>query len=266
MNEDLKPRTSDINGPLWGSRARDWAELQEVNFRPLYDAVHTRAGVGPGTRYLDVGCGAGLAAQMAASRGAEVSAIDASEGLLAIASSRLTGGDVRKGDLEELPFADGTFDVVTGFNSFQYTGNPVIALTEARRVAKPGGSVVITTWGDPDGMEAAAIVTATKPLMPPPPPGAPGPFALSDEEKLRAFAAAAGLTPIEVFDVECIYVGSNEAQIVRGFTASGVAARAIEIAGEGAVTKAYAEAVRPFRQPDGSYRIKATFRSLLSRA
>ena len=102
--------------------------------------------------------------------------------------------------------------------------------------------------------------------MPPPPPGAPGPFALSDEDKLRAFAATAGLAPVEVFDVECVYVGSNEAQIVRGFTASGVAARAIEIAGEGAVMKAYAEAVRPFRQPDGSYRIRATFRSLLSRA
>lgn len=265
MNKGLKARTSDVNGPLWGSRARDWAEFQEIHYGPLYDAVHTRTEVGPGTRYLDVGCGAGLAAQMAASRGAEVSAIDASDGLLAIASSRLTNGDVRKGDLEELPFAEGTFDVVTGFNSFQYAGNPVVALTEARRVAKTGGSVVITTWGDPDGMEAAAIVTATRSLMPPPPPGAPGPFALSDEGRLRAFGAAAGLMPVEVFDVDCLYVGSDET-LIRGFTASGVAARAMDIAGEEAVMKAYAEAIRPFRQPDGSYRINATFRSLLSRA
>jgi len=265
MNDALKPRTSDINGPLWGSRAQDWAEFQEVHYRPLYDEVHARTGVGPGARYLDVGCGAGLAAYMAAARGAAVSAIDASEELLAITSARLTNGDVRKGDLEELPFAEDTFDVVTGFNSFQYAGNPVVALTEARRVAKPGGSVVITTWGEPDGMEAAALVTATRPLMPPPPPGTPGPFALSNEERLRAFAAAGGLTPVEVFDVECVYVGSEEA-LVRGFIASGVAARAMKIAGEEAVVKAYAEAIQPFHQPDGSYRFTGTFRSLISRA
>lgn len=51
-------------------------------------------------------------------------------------------------------------------------------------------------------MEAATLLAALRPLVPPPPPGAPGPFALSDEAALQAFAAEAGLETVEVFDVD----------------------------------------------------------------
>jgi SAM-dependent methyltransferase len=174
--------------------------------RPVYEAVLERAGVKSSTRYLDVGCGAGMAAQIAAARGAQVSGIDAAEALLQIARWRTPGGNFRQSDLEELPFDDHSFDVVTGFNSFQYAGNPAVALGEAQRVTKPGGTVGIVTWGNPDGMEAASLVAAVRPLMPPPPPGAPGPFALSDESALRKFASDAGLKPVEVFDVDSPFV------------------------------------------------------------
>jgi 2-polyprenyl-3-methyl-5-hydroxy-6-metoxy-1,4-benzoquinol methylase len=82
---ELKPRTSEVNARLWGARVRDWADLQKVLVRRLYETVLERAGVGAGTRYLDVGCGAGLAAEIAAARGATVTGIDASAPLLAIA-------------------------------------------------------------------------------------------------------------------------------------------------------------------------------------
>ena len=62
----LKPQSSPLNGRLWGARARDWAALQEIQCIPVYEAVMQRTAVGPGTRYLDVGCGAGTAAHMAA--------------------------------------------------------------------------------------------------------------------------------------------------------------------------------------------------------
>ena len=100
--------------------------------------------------------------------------------------------------------------------------------------------------------------------MPPPPPGAPGPFALSDEAALRKFAADAGLMPVEVFDVDSPFVYPDEATAIRGLNAAGVAARAMENSSEQAVTDAHAKAIAPFRQPDGSYRIKATFRCLLA--
>ncbi len=143
-----------------------------------------------------------MAAQIAASRGAQVSGIDAAEALLEIARLRVPSGYFHFGDIEELPFEDNAFDVVTGFNSFQYAGNPVVALGEARRVIRPGGAIVFATWGNPEGMEAAAVVAALRPFLPPPPPEAPGPFALSDESALREFAAEAGLSSLEVFDVD----------------------------------------------------------------
>src|SRR5207302_7913330 len=111
------------------------------------------------------GCGAGMAAQLASALGAEVVGIDASETLLAIARERTPRGDFRIGDLEALPFADRHFGVVTGFNSFQFAGNPGVALAEARRVTKPDGRVVVATWGGPDGMPAASVVTALRPLL-----------------------------------------------------------------------------------------------------
>src|ERR1700761_5895806 len=143
----LKPQSSAVNGKLWGASARDWADIQEATARPVYEAVLARTGVAFWTRFLDVGCGAGLTAQLAAGLGAEVAGVDAAETMIAIARERTPAGDFHVGDLEALPFAEGAFDVVTGFNAFQYAANPVVALTEARRVVRPGGMVVVMTWG-----------------------------------------------------------------------------------------------------------------------
>jgi ubiquinone/menaquinone biosynthesis C-methylase UbiE len=61
------------------------------------------------------------------------------------------------GELESLPFANGAFDLVTGFNSFQYAANPGAALAEAKWVVKPGAHVVVVTWGDPVGKGFGSI-------------------------------------------------------------------------------------------------------------
>jgi SAM-dependent methyltransferase len=262
---ELKPQSSPVNGRLWGARARDWADIQEGTVKAVYEAALERTGVGPGTRYLDIGCGAGGAVQLAAARGAHVSGIDAADTLLAIARERTPMGDFHLGDLEALPFDNAVFDIVTGFNAFQYAANPAVALSEARRVTKAGGVIVVMTWGVPDGMQAAALVAALRPLLPPPPPNAPGPFALSDEATLRAFAASAGLTPIEVFDVDSPWAYPDETTAVRGLNSSGVSARAMENASEAAVSEAHRQALAPFRLADGSYRIGASFRCLLAR-
>lgn len=258
-------RTGMINGDLWGRRARTWAEIQEATLKPVFQAVLDRAGVAGGTRYLDVGCGSGLALEMAADKGAVVAGLDASEALLEIARCRRPEADLRLGELEALPFEDARFDVVTGFNAIQYAGNPQVALAEARRVTVPGGAVAIVTWGPPEGMDAAGIVAALKPLMPPPPPDAPGPFALSDADRLRDFAAAAGLTRADIFDVDSPWRYPDAATALAGLGASGVAALAIERHGEDAVNAANAAAIAPFVTPEGGYEIGATFRCLLAR-
>ncbi len=258
--------TAKVNGSLWGARAKDWAELQEGQCRPVYEAVLERLSVGPGMALFDAGCGAGMSAEMAAARGAKVAGVDASEALLAISRQRVPAGRFVCGDLETIPFADASFDVVTGFNSFQYAGNPGKALAEARRVTKPGSAVAIVTWGPPDGMPAAALVAALRPLFPPPPPGAPGPFALSNEAALREFAESAGLMTEGVFDVTSPFSYASLEDGVRGLGSSGVAARARTASSEEAVDRAHAEALGAFRLADGSYRIQAVFRCLIARA
>ena len=258
--------TAAANGKLWGAAADDWAEIQEGTCLPVYESVFERVNLQPGAAYLDAGCGAGLAAQIAAGRGALVSGLDAAEALLAIARARVPQGDFRAGELESLPFEDDSFDLVTGFNSFQYAGSPGSALSEARRVAKRGGTVVVMTWGTPEGMEAASLVAALRPLMPAPPVGAPGPFALSEEGALRGFAEAAGLVPVELFDVDSPWVYADLATALRGLRSSGVAARAAANASVDAVDAAHAKALGPFQQADGSFRVGATFRCLVSRA
>jgi ubiquinone/menaquinone biosynthesis C-methylase UbiE len=263
---ESKQTSSTVNGRFWGSSATDWAEIQERTCRPVYLAVFDRISPQPGAKYLDLGCGAGMAAQIAAERGAEVSGLDAAEKLLVIARNRVPHGNFLQGELESLPFLDHTFDLVTGFNAIQYAANTGIALAEAKRVAKKGAPVIVMTWGRPEGMEAASLLAALRPLLPPPPPGAPGPFALSDETALRAFASAAALEAVEIFDVDSPWQYPDLATALRGLRSSGVAARAIENSGAEAVDDAHAKALAPFRQRDGSYKIGATFRCLVSRA
>jgi ubiquinone/menaquinone biosynthesis C-methylase UbiE len=255
--------TAAVNGSLWGAHARAWAEIQEATARPLYLDVIERL-VTAGSTYLDVGCGSGMALQLAAARGATVAGIDAAEALVAIARERVPSADLRVGELETLPFPDGAFDVVTGFNSFQYAARPAHALAEAKRVAKKGATIVIATWTTPDRTQAAALLGALKPLLPAPPPGAPGPFALSDEAALRTLATAAGLKPGEVRDVECPFAYPDLETAIRGVNSSGVAEKAMRQSGVDAVTAAHREVLERFRRPDGSVHIGNAFRYLVA--
>jgi SAM-dependent methyltransferase len=258
--------TATVNGDLWGTRARDWSELQEGQHRDAYVSVLDRLAVGHGISLLDVGCGSGMAAQMAATRGAAASGIDASDALLAIARERTPGGDFRVGEIEDLPFADGSFDVVTGFNSFQYAANVGAALQEARRVVRATGAVAMMTWGPPDGMPAASIVAALRPLMPPPPPGAPGPFALSGEVTLRDLVAANGLDVEFVGDVQTAFAYPDLETGIRALNSSGVAERACRHAGVEAVEAAHRTALMPFVEVvGGRVRVPAVFRYVIAR-
>ena len=66
---NLNSRTEERNDRLWGARAQDWARFQEGRQRAAYDAILPRF-AGRGTRHLDLGCGSGMAAQIAHDPGA----------------------------------------------------------------------------------------------------------------------------------------------------------------------------------------------------
>src|SRR5208283_1531465 len=133
------------SGQAWGERAADWAYLVEPYARRVNEALFDRLGVVQGTRLLDIACGSGYAANLAAGRGAVVSGLDASEALIAIARARTPEGDFRVGDMFALPFPDASFDVATSFNGI-WKGCEV-ALDEARRVLAPRGRLGLTYWG-----------------------------------------------------------------------------------------------------------------------
>lgn len=257
--------TASVQGQMWGARARDWAEVQEGMSVPLFERVLQETGLGASTSVLDVGCGSGIFCEMAAKRGARVSGLDASEPLLAIARERVQDGDFRTGEMEELPYADQTFDVVTGFSAFQFAANPVTALHEASRVSRTG-IVVIAVFGKPEESESTAILKALAPLLPPPPAGAPGPYALSADGALEALAIKAGLTPTVVKTVACPFDYRDEKTAVRGMLSSGPAVRAIQSNGEEVVRAAILKALAPFKTSSGGYRLSNNFRYMIAAA
>jgi SAM-dependent methyltransferase len=173
--------------------------------------------------------------------------IDAAESLVAIARERVPGGDFRTGEMEALPYADRSFDLVTGFSSFQFAASPGKALQEAGRVSRTG-TVVIAVFGKPEENESHAYITAMGSLLPPPPPGAPGPYALSADGALEALAIEAGMTPGLVTTVACPWDYPDEGTALRGLLASGLAIRAIQNKGETAVREVILDAMHHSRR------------------
>ena len=139
--------TPATEGPAWGAAAHGWADHWAAFGAPAREAVADAAGIGAGTSLLDVGCGSGEFCALAAARGARVSGIDAADALVGIAGQRVPGADLRVGAVERLPWPDHSFDVVTAFNVLQFAADFLAALTEVRRVTRPGGRVAVCNWG-----------------------------------------------------------------------------------------------------------------------
>ncbi len=78
--------------------------------------------------------------------------------MIALARAAVPGADLRVGTLERLPWADAAFDVVTGFNAFQFAPDIVAAFAEAARVTRPGGGSPSCNWG---GAGPQDLVTVT---------------------------------------------------------------------------------------------------------
>jgi SAM-dependent methyltransferase len=254
-----------FQGQLWGERARDFA-TQEPRVVALYEAVLDELEIGHGTRLLDVGCGAGLFLKLAEQRGATVSGLDAAAPMIEIARGRTPTAELVVGEMEQLPFANRSFDVVTGFNAYQFAANPGRALAESARVGTADAPVVIATWGRPEQCEAAAYVTELGALLPPPRRGTPDPFALSEPNAIERFAALGGLSAGPRRDVLCVWEYPDEAALLRAFASTGIAVKAIQTVGEEAVRRAILNAVAPFRLSSGGYRLENVFGYVIARA
>jgi SAM-dependent methyltransferase len=244
-------------GELWSHGARDWASFVEPHYQSLYKTVHDRLGIGKGTRLLDVGCGPGGAALLAAGRGARVAGLDASPDSIEVARERLAEGDFRVGDMESLPWPDGSFEAVTGFNSFPFAGNPVAALTQAHRVLAPRGKLGIAIFSRPEESQQTKIMAATGALAPPQPANGPSPFALSARAGRNGPAAGRSRRN------SCCAALSDGGGRMQGVYGGG-GARAIQHSGEERVRRAIVQALEGFRTETGDYRIENRFQLVIA--
>ena len=248
-------------GERWSAgaavRAARFAELS----RPAWLAVAEAAEVGPGLRVLDVACGSGEFARLAVDRGATVAGIDSSTAMIELAARLVPDADLRVGTLEQLPWTDGTFDVVTGFNAFQFAPDLPLALAEAARVCRPGGRIAVCNWGPVDQCDLVTVVRALEHLQPGPTlvPRRP----LGEAGVLAELARGAGLRPGCGGLVDVPYRAPDTATLVRDVLSAGNVFPAVEHSGRELVSRVLVEAAAPFRHADGAYLLANTYRYLI---
>jgi SAM-dependent methyltransferase len=252
-----------VQGELWGRHAEAWSEGMERRVAPLFEA--TLAALAPlqALTHLDAGCGAGLALQLSAARGCVVSGLDASPGLLEVARRRTPQAQLRVGEIQELPYGNDTFDVVTAFNAIQYAVDPAAATGELARVCRPGGRVAIGVWGDPARCETEGLFDRLRSLAPPP-PGTPAPLAVSEAGVVEELLTKAGLTEAGGAEVPVAFEFADHDEAWRHHSAAGPLQKVIEIAGEDAVRRTLREVLEADRKPDGSLRQDNVFRYVIA--
>jgi SAM-dependent methyltransferase len=202
----------------WDEAAAGWvrqSELLRTYAAPvshwLVDAVDPR----PGQRLLELAAGGGETGLLAAARvlpdGVVVSS-DSSQAMLEAARARAAELGVENVEFAlldaqwiDLPVA--SVDAVICRWGYMLVGEPAAALRETRRVVRPGGRLALAVWDAPERNPWAAVpntVIRERGLIPAPTPGAPGPFALGDEGRLRELLEDAGFQEvhIEALDLE----------------------------------------------------------------
>jgi len=192
----------------------DFAELKQLQaavwsagkFEDVADTIHDMhvalvEALGPerGDRWLDVGCGAGNLAELAAGAGARVTGIDLSPRLIDVAKERAEAGgydiEYHVGDAENLDVEDASFDKVTSSVGMIFAPDHDAVAREIARVTRPGGHLAFSAW-TPEGTvgEMFKVFAA---FQPPPPPGAGAPVTWGREDHVREKLADAFELTIE---------------------------------------------------------------------
>ena len=155
-------------------------------------------GLRPGQRVLDVGCGTGNAALIAARAGAQVTAVDPAPRLLDVAraQARRDGLTIEflPGEAASLPLPDRRFDAVLSNFAVIFATDPTAAVAEMVRVLTPGGRIVFSAWlpGGAIGQMAGAAMELVRRALGAPTP--PAPFAWHDQSAFGTLFAAHHMT------------------------------------------------------------------------
>ena len=177
-HEELKERQS----LMWGKAP--FVSIAET-IADLHAAIVETLNPGPGDRFLDLGCGTGGVAEIAATSGATVVGIDLAPGLIEIAKERAAERgasiDYRVGDCENLDLGDASFDLVGSSVGIMFAPDHEATASEIARVTRPGGRIALANWKPGPGVQD--IFATMAPFQPAPPPSSP--FDWGDEGRVR---------------------------------------------------------------------------------
>jgi SAM-dependent methyltransferase len=130
--------------------AGSYEDTAGLELAPVAAAVVSQAALAAGDNVLDLACGSGNAALLAAAKGARVTGIDRAERLLEVARrrARADGLDATflTGDVLTLPVANASADVVLSVFGVIFASDPAAALREIARVLRPGGRALVSAW------------------------------------------------------------------------------------------------------------------------
>ena len=142
------------------------AEVYEQFFLPaLFQQwaapVVAAAKIDAGQRVLDVACGTGVVARLAAEQvgaAGQVVGLDVNTGMLAVARQTAAQIEWREGQAEALPFADDSFDAVVSQFGLMFFMDRILAIQEMMRVLRPGGTLAVAVWDSLDNTPGYAAV------------------------------------------------------------------------------------------------------------
>jgi SAM-dependent methyltransferase len=164
--------------------------MVETFLLPLGPTLVDACAIGPDMSVLDVAAGTGNASIVAAQRGANVTASDLTPELFEAGRARAKSEGVEldwvEADAENLPFDDGSYDVVMSSIGAMFAPHHQDVADELVRVCRPGGTIGLLSW-TPEGM-IGALFRTMGPFAPPPPPGAqPAPLWGSEDHVRELF-------------------------------------------------------------------------------